>query len=100
MNKTTSDKLRDLLTDLVVNGDDLGWVEYTDGGVWVTDKGVAQINQLIVEARIDEAKLWFEEEPLIKSSKYRTNLLTDTDYFYAGRIANLQAQLNKEVDNG
>lgn len=39
--------LRELLEDMIVNGDELGWVEYTDGGVWVTDKALAAVKEVL-----------------------------------------------------
>ena len=58
------DKLRDICEEMVVR--DVG-VEYTDGGVWVTDETITKIKEAFIEAN------WFDvttpefEESLLKS---------------------------------
>lgn len=44
------EELRDLLCFIVVDGgaDDEGLVEYTDGGVWVTDKALKKVKALYI----------------------------------------------------
>lgn len=47
MNKGLREQLRDFLIELEVYGDERGLMEYTDSGVWPTDKAIDQILALV-----------------------------------------------------
>lgn len=47
------EKLRQKLEDIVIDYDDAGYIDYTDAGVWITDKALEEVIALIKADVID-----------------------------------------------
>ncbi len=47
------EEFRELLTNLIVYGDEKGWIEYNDGGVWVTDEALEVFQKLIERTQVN-----------------------------------------------
>lgn len=107
---TTNDTegLRKFLADLIVYGDEKGWVEYTDAGVWITDKGVSAAQDIFTQrlreaeraARIDELNRYINTETTFgvhQSEDMYNGIALNYNVYRQKRLEQLSTTKNEEV---